>query len=187
MLKIFAMDSANAATAALIAGSAPVVLSGPGELVAAVARSQPVVLVADVYRGFGASLVLSNAVAARTGVDTAAPWRDRLRALDGLLIASASATSSYTVSYKGAADGVGAKIRFTYMAQPAMVAALENGAVEGMIASAPFWGFPVARKAGVLWLSGPKGELPPENMPVVPRACKPCGRLPKPTPDSCGS
>ena len=149
MLKIFAMDSANAATAALIAGSAPVVLSGPGELVAAVARSQPVVLVADVYRGFGASLVLSNAVAARTGV--------------------------------------GAKIRFTYMAQPAMVAALENGAVEGMIASAPFWGFPVARKAGVLWLSGPKGELPPENMPVVPRACKPCGRLPKPTPDSCGS
>ncbi len=164
--RIIAMDSANAATAALIAGSAQVVVSGPGELVAAQARGQPVVLVADVYRGFGASLVLSKAAAARTGIDADAPWRERHKALDGLLIASASPTSSYTASYRGAAESVGAKIRFTYMAQPAMTAALESGAVQGMIASAPFWGFPVGRGAGVLWLSGPKGELPPENMPA---------------------
>jgi ABC-type nitrate/sulfonate/bicarbonate transport system substrate-binding protein len=164
--RFVAMDSANAATSALIAGSAEVVVSGPGELVAAQARGQPVVLVADVYRGFGASLVLAKDVAERTGIPPAAPWPMRHKALDGLLIASASATSSYTASYRGAAEAAGARIRFTYMTQPAMVAALQSGAVQGMIASAPFWGFPVAHGAGVLWLSGPKGELPPGNMPA---------------------
>ncbi len=164
--KVVAMDSANAATSALIAGSVDVVASGPGELVAAQSRGHPVVLIVDVYRGFGASLVLAKTAAAQTGVDPAAPAAQRIKALDGLIVASASVTSSYTVSFKGAADAVGAKIRFVYMAQPAMAAALENGAVQGMIASAPFWGVPVARGAGVLWLSGPKAELPADNMPA---------------------
>jgi ABC-type nitrate/sulfonate/bicarbonate transport system substrate-binding protein len=61
-------------------------------------RWQPIVLVADVYRGLSASLVLSKAAAEATG--------------------------------------------------------------------APFWGIPVAKGAGVLWLSGPKAELPPRNMPI---------------------
>ena len=164
--RIVAMDSANAALSALIAGSAEVVVAGPGELIAAQARGQKVQLLVDVYRGFGASLVLAKAVAARTGIDSAAPAAERLKALDGLLIASASATSSYTASYKGAAQAAGARIRFTYMTQPAMAVALETGAIQGMIASAPFWGLPVARGSGVLWLSGPKAELPPENMPA---------------------
>lgn len=164
--RIVAMDSANVATSALIAGSAEVVVSGPGELIAAQARGQPVVLVVDVYRGFGASLVLAKAAAARSGVEASAPVAQRLKALDGLVIASPSATSSFTVAFKGAAEAVGAKLRFVYMAQPAMAAALENGAIQGMVASAPFWGFPVSRGGGVLWLSGPRGELPAQFMPV---------------------
>jgi ABC-type nitrate/sulfonate/bicarbonate transport system substrate-binding protein len=57
-------------------------------------------------------------------------------------------------------------MRFTYMAQPAMVAALEAGAIQGYIAGAPLWGTHVARGKAVLWVSGPKRELPAENTPA---------------------
>jgi ABC-type nitrate/sulfonate/bicarbonate transport system substrate-binding protein len=66
--RFITMDSANSATSALISGSAEVVLSGPGELVAARGRGQPIVIVADTYRGLSASLVLGRDVAAKTGV-----------------------------------------------------------------------------------------------------------------------
>ncbi|MGH6860542.1 MAG: ABC transporter substrate-binding protein [Phyllobacterium sp.] len=160
------MDSGNAAISALIGGAAEVVLTGPGEIVAARGRGQAVVIVADVYRGLGASLVLSKAAAAKLKVKSDAPVAERLKALDGLLIASASATSAYTVAFKGAAESQGANIRFSYMAQPAMVAALESGAIDGFIAGAPFWGISVTKGNAELWLSGPKGDLPKQNTPV---------------------
>ncbi len=153
-------------TAALVSGSSQVVLGGAGEQVAAWARGQPVVTLANVYWGLAASIVLAKEVADRTGVSAAAPARDRLKALDGLLIAAPSATSTYTNSFKGAAEALGAKMRLTYMAQPAMVAALESGAIQGYSAGAPFWGSQVARGKAVVWVSGPKGELPSENMPA---------------------
>ena len=52
------------------------------------------------------------------------------------------------------------------MAQPAMPAALESGAVQGFFTSAPFWAKPVLRGLGVVWISGPKGEIPSEFAPV---------------------
>ncbi|MBX3539974.1 MAG: ABC transporter substrate-binding protein [Chelatococcus sp.] len=164
--KIIVMDNANSATTALISKSVEVVLSGPGELVAAQGRGQKVVAIANTYNGLSASLVLAKDVAEKAGVSPTAPAAERLKALDGLIIGSTSATSSYTVSFKGAAEAVGANIRFTYMAQPAMVAALEKGAIQGFIAGAPFWGVPVVRDKAVLWLSGPKAELPPQNLPA---------------------
>lgn len=165
-VRIVVMDSANAATSALISRSVDVVQSGPGELIAARARGQPVVTFADAYRGLSASLVLSKAAAGRAGVAPDAPAAARLKALDGLLVASPSATSAYTVSYRMAAEEAGARIRFTYMAQPAMAAALEADAVAGIIAGAPFWSGPVVRGTGILWISGPRGDLPPQNTPV---------------------
>jgi ABC-type nitrate/sulfonate/bicarbonate transport system substrate-binding protein len=80
--------------------------------------------------------------------------------LDGLAIASPSATSAYTIPYRSAALAAGAKINFTYMTQPAMVAALQAGAVQGISAGAPFSLTPVINGDGVLWISGPRGELP---------------------------
>ena len=165
-LKIIVMDSANAAAGALISGSAEIIMAGAGEQIAARSRGQPIVLVTDIYSGLGASLVLSKSAAARTGIDPAAPPAQRIKALDGLIIASPSATSSYTVAFKGAAEALGAKMRFTYMAQPAMLPALETGAIQGMIAGAPFWGFPVTKGAGLLWLSGPRRDLPDNNLPI---------------------
>ena len=49
------------------------------------------------------------------------------------------------------------------MTQPAMVAALQAGAVQGISAGAPFSLTPVVNGDGVLWISGPRGELPAAN------------------------
>lgn len=165
-VKFPVLGTGSTLTAALVSGSAQAVLGGAGEQVAAWAKGQRVVTLVNVYWGLAASIVLAKDVADKTGVSRTAPVRDRLKALNGLLIAVPSATSTYTNSFKGAAEALGAKMRFTYMAQPAMVAALEAGAIQGYSAGAPFWGSQVARGRAVVWVSGPKGELPVENTPA---------------------
>jgi ABC-type nitrate/sulfonate/bicarbonate transport system substrate-binding protein len=159
------LDSANASATALIAGSVDFAFSGPVELVTARARGREVVAIVNDYGGLGGTLVLSKAVTDKLGVSPRAPVAERLKALKGLTIASPSATSAYTVSFKSAAAAAGVDVKFTYMAIPAMQAAMESGAVQGFVASAPFWALPVVGGTGVLWVSGPKGELPPEMMP----------------------
>ena len=163
--KLTVMDSGNAAMTALIAGSAQFSASGPGEVLAARSRGQNVVIVANFYRGLSASVVLAKAVADKLKVNASAPIKDRFRALDGLTIAAPSATSAYLHPIKSGVEAAGAKVKFVYMAQPAMVAALQAGAIQGMIAASPYAAVPVAKGTGVAWISGPKGELPPEVQP----------------------
>lgn len=86
--------------------------------------------------------------------------------MDGLLIGAPSATSIATIALKGAAKASGTTVRLTYMDQPAMVAGLQSGALQGFIASAPFWALAVTNGSGVVWVSGPKKEFPPEFMPA---------------------
>lgn len=160
------MDSGSAIMTALISGSADVILGGPGEVVAAQGRGQEIVLLTNVYWGLAATLVLAKDVAEASGISPTAPVEERLKALDGLSIGAPSATSAYTVAYRGAAEGVGASPEFVYMAQPAMIAALETGAIKGFIAGAPNWGVSVARDQAVVWINGPAGELPQENIPA---------------------
>ena len=160
------MDSANASTLALISRSVDVAMSGTADAVAAQARGQKVVIIANTFAGLSGTLVLARSVADRLGVTPDAPVSTRLRALDGLLIASTSATSSFTISYGSSARAVQSNIRFTYMALPAMVAALETGAVQGIIATAPFWTVPVTKGSGVLWIAGPSGDLPSAFVPA---------------------
>jgi len=159
------MDSANASATGLIAGSVQYAFSGPVELITAQARGRDVVTIANTYGGLGGSLVLSKIAADKLKVAANAPISERLKALNGLIIASPSATSAYTLSFKGAAASVGADIKFTYMAIPSMPSALESGAIQGYVASAPFWVQPLTNGKGVLWISGPKGELPAELRP----------------------
>jgi ABC-type nitrate/sulfonate/bicarbonate transport system substrate-binding protein len=160
------LDSGNAATAALLSGSLQVIVGGPGEHVAAAARGQDIVAIANVYQGLGGSLILSKVAAEKIGVAPDAPIVQRLRALDGLLIGSSSATSSYTVAVKSAADSAGASVRFTYMAQTVTPGAMEKGAIDGFMASAPVWSVPVISGNGLLWLSGPGGDFPAEYAPA---------------------
>lgn len=159
------MDSASAGATALLAGSVEYAFSGPAELITARARGRDVVTIANTYGGLGGSLVLSKETVAKLGVSPTAPLADRLKALNGLTIASPSATSVYTITYRAAAQKVGATPRFTYMAQTAMQAALESGAVQGISGSAPFWAMPLLSGKGVLWIAGPGGDMPSEFRP----------------------
>lgn len=163
--RLITMDSGNAAMAALIGGSVQFAVTGPPETLAARARGQDVLIVANLYSGLAGNVVLAKAVAAKTGVSPTAPVKDRLRALDGLLLAVPSATSSLLAPVRAAAEDAGAHIRLTYMAQGTMPAALENNAIQGMVASLPFAGTPILRGTGVLWINGPGGELPQDVLP----------------------
>jgi ABC-type nitrate/sulfonate/bicarbonate transport system substrate-binding protein len=158
------MDSGSAAMTAVLSGSAEFASAGPGEVLAARLRGQKLLIVASIYSGLAGTLVLSKTIAARFAAATTI--EAKLRALDGLTIATPSATSAYTHPYKSAAEALGAKPRFVYMAQPTMPAALQAGAVQGLIAGAPFSTAAVASGAGQLWISGPKGELPAKVLPA---------------------
>jgi ABC-type nitrate/sulfonate/bicarbonate transport system substrate-binding protein len=164
--RFMVMDNSGVATSAVISGSLKLALSGPGDLVAAQARGQKVVVVANTFAGSSGTLVLSRKVADRLGVSPSAPVMARLKALDGLVIATTGAAGATSVSFRTATRAAGATMRYTYMAQPAMVAALENGAIDGYVASAPIWAPPVIKGFGVVWISGPRGDLPAEFIPA---------------------
>ncbi len=177
------MDSGSAVTTALIAGSVQLALAGGGELVAAHSRGLDVLAATNSYAGTSAVLVLSKAVADKLGVKPDAPIADRLKALDGLMIATTSPTSSTTISYQAAAKRAGGTFRHAYMAQPAMPAALESGAVQGFASASPFWAQSVLRGTAVLWISGPKGELPVDLQTATANHVQAMGSFAKANPD----
>ena len=164
--KIITMDSGNAAMAALLSGSVQFAAAGPPEALAARARGQDVVIAANLYRGLAGSVVMSKATATKLSVRGDASVKDRLRALDGLTVAVPSATSALLGPLKAAAAATGARVKYTYMAQPAMVAALESNAIDAMMASSPFSGAPLLKGTGVLWINGPGGDLPVDVSPA---------------------
>ncbi len=165
-LHITVMDSGSTAITALLSGSVDLSAAGPGEALAARAHEQPIVIIVNIYRGLSGSLLLSKAAAAAAGVAPDGDIAARLRALKGLVIAAPSATSAYTLPFRSASAAVGAPIKFVYMAQPAMGAALSAGAVQGIIAGAPFSTVPVENGSGVLWISGPGRGLPAADSPA---------------------
>jgi ABC-type nitrate/sulfonate/bicarbonate transport system substrate-binding protein len=164
--KIIVMESGNAAITAVLSGSAEFSGAGPGEVLAARVRGQKMLIVVNCYRGLSGSLVLSKAVAAKLGDAAKGSIEQRVKALDGLTIAEPSATSAYLHPFRSAAESQQATIHFVYMTQPAMVAALQAGVIQGMVAGAPFSQSAIANGSGVLWISGPKAELPASVLPT---------------------
>jgi ABC-type nitrate/sulfonate/bicarbonate transport system substrate-binding protein len=162
------IDTTAGTATALLSNSVDFGETGTTEVISAASRGQVLLILAPHYNGLAGSLVLSKPVADRLGVSPDAPVADRLKALDDVLIASTSKVSSFTISYQSAAQSVGAEPRFSYMAVNAMGAALETGAVEGAVITAPFWAFPVLKGTAVLWLSPPKGDLEASFMPSTP-------------------
>ena len=161
------IDSTSATATALLSKSVEFSTTGISEVIAATARNQHLVVVASHYNGLAGALVLAKPVADRLGVKADAPVAERLKALNNVLLASVSKISSLTIAYKGGANANGAEPRFTYMAVGAMGAALESGAIEGAVVTAPFWAIQVLKGTGVLWLSPARGDLPAEYMPTT--------------------
>ena len=159
------VDSTAGTASALMSKSVDFATTGTPEVIAAESRDQHLLILASHYKGLAGALVLSKATVDKLGVSPTAPVADRLKAMNNVLIASTSKVSSFTVSYKGAAKSVGAEPRFAYMAIAAMGAALESGAVEGIIVTAPLWPMQVIKGSGVLWLSPARGDLAPEFLP----------------------
>jgi len=157
--EIVVAESSAVAMSGLIANSFDVVNTATPELITLRAKGQNVVALSRVYAGSAGTLVLSTEAIERIGVAPDAPITDRLKALDGLKIATPSALSSFTTSFFGAARAAGAKPEPVYLAQGSMVAALESDAIDGFIASAPYWGGALLSGSGLPWISGPQGEL----------------------------
>lgn len=159
------LESGNLATQALLSKSIDVAIIGPGDLILANGRGQKVVAIANIYEGLGATLVVAKSAAEKSQLTASSPLYDRIKALEGLVIATSTPTSPYTAAFKGYAQAHGINLNFTYMAATAMSSALESGAVQATISSAPFWVQSVLNGSAVVWVSGPKGELPDENTP----------------------
>lgn len=165
--KVISVDNGAVANTALISKSVEFTTTSGSEIVVAQARGQEMVVINSVYSNFSGVLVLSKAVADKINLPPNATVQDKLKALDGLTIATPGATSSFTFALKPAAESVGAKPKFTYVAQGAMIAAFESGAIQGFIAGAPVYVPPVLKNTGVIWISGPKGEFPQEFLPAI--------------------
>ena len=160
------MDTNTIASMALISGSVQFFTAAGAEGIVAQARGQDVVGVAAAYKGIPAVVVIANKVRNRLKVSPDAPITDCLRALDGLTIAGPAATSGYTLGVKSAAAASGAAVKFTFMSQQAMPAALESGAVDGFISSSPFYVMPVLRGTGTIWLKANASDWPKESAPA---------------------
>ena len=138
--KITVMGAAADATTALISKSVDVAAGGTSEMIMAQSRGQKVIMVINGYDGVPGTLVLSKAAAEKSKVSATAPIADRIKALDGLLIATPSAASLYTTVLKGMTAGL--NVRNTY------------------IGTGPTWAPPVVKGMGLVWLSGPQHDFP---------------------------
>jgi ABC-type nitrate/sulfonate/bicarbonate transport system substrate-binding protein len=163
---ISAMDTNSVAASALISGSANFATTPASDLIVSQTRGQDLVALFSAYRDFAAVLVIARSVADKLKISPTAPVQERLKALDGLAIAAPSPTSSFTAATRSSVESVGAKVTLVYMSNAAMVAALQSGALQGFVASAPYYVQPVLNGSGVIWIAGPKGEFPPQFSPA---------------------
>jgi len=146
--------------AALVSGSADFVITGGSDLWAAQEKGQKVDILGKALTGQATQLVLTNAAAQKTGLTASSSVADKVKALNGLTIASPSEASSWTVQANKAAATENATIKWTYIQPPAMAAAMKSGNIDGIVAAPPFTTDPVFQKTGVLWLSGPDKTFP---------------------------
>jgi ABC-type nitrate/sulfonate/bicarbonate transport system substrate-binding protein len=164
--RVTALETGITATSGLLSGSLDFVTTGPSDVVLAQANGQDIVALTSVYRGFAANIVVSKEKMERAGVTPNSSVADRLKAMNGLTIASTSAGSTFTVGLKGATEGAGAKVNVTYMSQPAMIAAFQRGAIDGFTVSSPYYVQPIALGTAWMWISGPRGDFPKLNAPI---------------------
>jgi ABC-type nitrate/sulfonate/bicarbonate transport system substrate-binding protein len=164
--RLITMDSASVSFAAMLSGSAQLGIGGAGEALSATARGQEVIAVTNLYRGLSSVIVLARSAAEKSGVKIDGPLEDRLKALDGIVIAAASPTAVFGISLILAAQSVGSKPKMTYIGNPAMAPALESGAIQGFVSGTPYWVPPVLRGFGVAWIKPASGELPSQFSPT---------------------
>lgn len=154
------VSSGAQAVTSLVSGDVDVANAGIADALTARAKGQDLKVIASVYPGPAGILVLNKSVANKLGVKANASVANRVKALNGLTIATPSATSSYTSMLNGVAAKAGIQVKLTYLDQTAMPAAVKTGAIDGFLGASPYPEITVSAGSGVVWLSGPKGEFP---------------------------
>ena len=165
------------AVTAMLSGNVQFAAAGAPEVITSNAEGRDVKAIARLYSGLSGSVVLSKETAQRLGVRTDTPLEERVKApdipigerlkdLDGLNIAFASATSSLKSPVISSAESVGAKVNPVYMKQENMPAAMSAGAIDALQASPPVSELGVLSAGGVMWIEGPTGQFPAEHTPT---------------------
>ncbi len=148
------------AVEALTGGSGQFVVTGSADLFSAAKSGQHLFILAKASSGLSTQVVLTSAGVKKTGLTPSAPLAQRIKALNGLTIASPSAASSWTAQAAKAAATQGATIKFTYVQENSMAAAMQAGKIDGLVAAPPWSTEALYAKTGTLWLSGPGGTFP---------------------------
>jgi ABC-type nitrate/sulfonate/bicarbonate transport system substrate-binding protein len=148
------------ATAALVSGSAQFAMGGGQGFFTAEASGAKLYMLAKGGSGLGTQLVLTPAAIKKTGLTSSSTTAEKVKALNGLTIASASASSSWTAQANKAAATQGAKIKWTYIAETALAAATKQGNIDGLVAAPPWTTQVLFNKTAEMWLNGPAGSFP---------------------------
>jgi ABC-type nitrate/sulfonate/bicarbonate transport system substrate-binding protein len=177
-VEIITSNGGAQAVTAMLSGNVQFAAAGAPEVITTNAEGRrDVKALARLYSGLSGSVVLSKETAEKLGVKTDTPLEervkapdipieDRLKDLDGLDIAFASATSSLKSPVISSAEGVGATVKPVYMKQENMPAAMSSGAIDALQASPPVSELAVLQAGGVMWIEGPTGQFPAEHTPT---------------------
>jgi ABC-type nitrate/sulfonate/bicarbonate transport system substrate-binding protein len=159
-------NSASDAVNITLSGDADVVMTAAPAVFALNGGGQQMRFLANAYSGLAASVVMSPEAVGKVGVTPDAPIEDRLRALNGLNMSFASPSSGYLTVMQNALKIVNATVKPVFIEQASMPTALKQGNIDVLIASPPVADIAV-KDGGVLWISGPKGDLPESVQPPM--------------------
>jgi NitT/TauT family transport system substrate-binding protein len=109
--------------------------------------------------------VIRNDVAQRLGVLPTAPIDERVRALKGLTVATGAVGSTHYQILRSYLQQYGLNpdkdVRLIGIAEPsAMVSGLEQRRFDAIAYASPLVEHAIARQAGQMWISGPRGDIP---------------------------
>jgi ABC-type nitrate/sulfonate/bicarbonate transport system substrate-binding protein len=148
---------------AVISRSADFTLISGGIQIAAAARNQRLVAIANTQDRFTTDIVIRRAVADRLGTGSGTDALARVRALKGLTIGvdAINGLPHSFLRYLARKAGMNPDADFTITAlQPqAMIAAMKSGTIDAMVFSPPFSQTAV-NDGGTLWITGPDLDLP---------------------------
>jgi NitT/TauT family transport system substrate-binding protein len=110
-------------------------------------------------------MVIRNDVAQRLGVSPTAPIAERVRALKGLTVATGAVGSTHYQILRSYLQQYGLNpdtdVRLIGIAEPsAMVSGLEQRRFDAIAYASPLVEHAIAREAGQMWISGPRGDIP---------------------------
>lgn len=163
---IVPMESASVATMAMLSGSTDFSSGGVADVILAASKGQDLIAVESEYRGFAGLIIVSDQIMKERGLDASLTPEEKFRAMDGMSIASPSATSTFTFALKGWSEAEGISLNFVFMGSTAMGSALATGAVDAVITSAPFYVEPILNGKAHLWLNGAQGDIPDAFLPA---------------------